>query len=270
MPIDWINVLSTITWGNFSNFLVNIGITGALVWVAVQFVAKKTIDYNVNRKMQEHKGKLDKELEQYETELLIDIKNREHNLQVLTEEVKLDNIRRAQDFSLYTNKRHESYTKLNELLIGSYSAGFRIIMNFGPDFKEMTNEEIKLWLEKRSFGQKDNDKVLTLLEKSRSQAESELTVLWHQHIIYEARREFAELKNYYLVSKLYLSQAITNDINDYISKTSLMLSYHDLGKELNVKGKDITTLDKELSELIDKMTSVMKSELKRGYYSDDD
>lgn len=270
MLLNWLDILSAITWQNLANLFINIGVTGIVFWAVLQFVVKKTIDYKVSQKMQKHKSKLDKELEVYKTELLMDIKVREQKLQILTEEVKLDNIRRAQDFNLYTNKRHEAYTKLNELLIAAYSAAYGIILNFGPDFREMTDEEIIEWLDKRKFGQKDKNNVITLLDKSRSQAESELTSLWHSYNIHAANVTFAELKNYYLASKLYLSQTITTYLNDYISKSSVMLSYHDSDGQIIGLGTEVTSIDKDMSELIDKMTLVMKSELKRGYYPDDD
>ena len=56
MPIDWVAIISLFTWQNFSNFFLNLGITGVLFWAALQFVAKKTIEYKVTQREHEHQA----------------------------------------------------------------------------------------------------------------------------------------------------------------------------------------------------------------------
>lgn len=269
MLIDWIAIISAITWQNVTNFLINIGITGAVFLAALQFVAKKTIDYRVSQRIQEHKAQMDKEVEAFRSELQRDIKVHEQQLQVMTEETKFNLTRMSQDFSLYTNKRHTAYMELHELMIGNYSAVTRILMNFGPDFWHMTNDEIKDWLVRHEFGQTDKDNVAVLLERSKSQAVSELGALWHRYNIHQANVSFAKLKNGFLTSKLYMSKAITEYLTEFISKSSQLMTYYSSDGRGDGWAQKQITLDEELNALIDKITLTMKAELKRGYYPED-
>lgn len=153
IPIDWVAMIPDITWQKVANFLLNLGITGVVFWGAIEFIAKKTIDFKVTQKVQEHKGKMDKQLETYKSNLQHDMKIHEQNLQVLTEQAKYRFNCLSQDYNMYRKERYNSYVNIRKKLLDamSYTLGLR---GFGQieDFTKLSKEEVVDWLDERKFG----------------------------------------------------------------------------------------------------------------------
>lgn len=271
MPIDWVSMIPDITWQKVANFFINLGITGAVFWGTLQFIAKKVIDLKVTEKVQEHKAKMDKQLEGYKSELQQDMKIHEQKLQVLTEEAKFDFARRQQDFGLYNTKRHEVYLKLHQAISEAQS---RVINLHGykelPDYSRYSKEEITKWLDDSKFGQEQKDSVLKYWDTNKAMAVQEayklLTIL-EQH---KAGIAIGEAQNLMIANQLYISDMVLFEARDLIRDIGILLINYKSKDEdlvrLHAESKEVKV---KIEEEFNKVTKHMKQELKKGYYDED-
>lgn len=267
MFVDWLAILSAFSWQNTVNFFVNLGITGALFWAALQFVAKKTIDYKVTQKIQEHQAKLNMELEAYKTELQQEMKAHEQKLQVLTEEAKYRFNCMSQDYNMYSKQRYESYVDIRKKLVNvlSYTLGLRGLVQI-PDFAKFSKQEVEEWLDERKFGQLHKDSVLQVWDKYPKDAVKRLEELQGIYNEYTANKAYGDMHNAIVDSELFLSDELSQMLNNCKFKIHDLLTKYKLAKSVGpdqiVKWvEEEQKLEKELPEIMKQITAQMKAEL---------
>lgn len=267
MPIDWIAILSAITWQNATNFFINLGITGALFWGAMEFVAKKTIDFKVSQKMQEHKAGLDKQLEAYKTELQHDIKVHEQQLQVLTEEAKYKFNCLSQDYNMYSKERYTAYVAMRKKLLDavSYTLGLRGLVQI-PDFSKYSKEEVEAWVDDHKFGQFHKDSVLSIWDTYPNDAVKRLQELHKLYNEHTAANAYAEVHNYLLETELFISDELLPMLHNTKNKIFELQGKYKYAKDVDRKDlpkwvEQEQILAKEVPELLKVVTARIKMEL---------
>jgi hypothetical protein len=267
MPIDWVSMIPDITWQKVANFFINLGITGVVFWGTLQFIAQKAIDLKVTEKVQEHKVKMDKQLEAYKTELQHDMKIHEQKLQVLTEEAKFKFNCLSQDYNMYSKERYTTYVAIRKKLLDavSYTLGLRGLVQI-PDFSAFSKKEVEEWLNEHNFGQQHKDSVLKIWDEYPQSAVRRLQELHKLYNEHTASNAYADAHNLILDSDLFISDELMPLLNATKLKVHELLSKCKLAKHVGedqiVKWvEDEQALAKELPELLIQVTAQMKAEL---------
>lgn len=267
MPIDWVVILSNITRENVANFFINLGITGVIFWGAMEFVARKTIDFKVSQKMQEHKAGLDKQLEGYKTELLHDMKVHEQQLQVMTEEAKYRFNCLSQDYNMYSKERYTVYVSIRKKLLDavSYTLGLRGLVQI-PDFSGFSKQEVEEWLDDHKFSQQHKDGVLKIWDDYPKDAVKRLHELHKLYNEHTASNAYADVHNLILDSELFVSDELMAMLYNAKLKVHELLSKYKMAKHVGSQEivkwvEEEQALSKELPELMNQITVRMKSEL---------
>lgn len=276
MPIDWVVILSKFTREDVVNFFINIGITGAMFWAVVQYVATKTIDLKVNtilleykkemdKEIEDHKLELDKTREAYKTELQCDIKGHEQKLQVMTEETKTELGKKLQNFGLYNTKKHEVYALLYATFIQTYQKiaesldGNAYFMNV---LKGYTMKKLKDHLEEIGANDVIINKYADNWDNVRFNQE-QLNSLCHcvKKLKTElASNELNKTKNEFLRLMLYISK----DVEDKIWKIYGNLFDMVMNKEdsaLLANDENFVKLRTETDNLLKELKDMLRQEL---------
>lgn len=130
------NIISTISsWIPVSLFT----ILGVVAVDVFKYIVKNFLDYRSHKKEQNHQYELNLELERFKISWQENLNKQEQEFQSAMERMKYDFNRYAEDFNLYTTKRHESYLKIHQALLDAESQvlqlrGFIQI----PDFSKYT------------------------------------------------------------------------------------------------------------------------------------
>ncbi len=271
MSIDWITMISDITWQRAVNFFINLGITGVVFLGALKFIAQRVIDFKVTERVQEHKAKMDKQLEDYKSDIQQDMKIHEQKLQVLTEEAKFGFARKQQDFGLYNTKRHEVYLKLHQAITEAQSRvinlrGYREL----PDYSRYSKDEIIKWLDDNNFAQEQRDSVLNFWDTNKPDAVREaykLRTILEQH---KANLAIAEAQNIMIDNQLYTSDTVLFAVRDLIKNIGMLLiNYKSQAEDAVRLYEESEELKVKIEEEFNKATKLMKQELKKGYYNED-
>ncbi|WP_440960437.1 hypothetical protein ACN6KS_21305 [Paenibacillus nitricinens] len=239
-----------IIWGSY---FISIPMLLVVIWAGIRYYAKKSVDQQFAKKLEQHK----------------------HDLQLIIEQNKFDIQRKMHDFSLYTTKRHEIYTKLYSLFMtaqGSVASmwGYRQI----PDFAKFNAEELKKYLLENDVIEEKMIYFLNNWEFSeRRETAKEIQKLYNNIEIMKARKEVIKTHNEHLYSRLYLSDTVS-DICGRLS-TGLRQICNDLEEIFNdeIPNRDKVDVRRELNAKLDRVSEEMielkehmQKELAIGYY----
>lgn len=186
------------------------------------------------------------------------------------ERMKYDFNRYAEDFNLYTTKRHESYLKIHQALLDAESQvlqlrGFIQI----PDFSKYTKEEISIWLDEKHFTEKQKYPVLNNWENNRKEAMKNVNDLFQLSRHHDANTSCNNAKNFVLDYQLYLSEKIFTDCLELTKKIKhLLINYDPTFCYAANKHNESEKLRKEIEDIFTRITIQMKKELQRGYYDE--
>ena len=242
------------------------GVLFILLQIAIVFGFREYIKNGV-------KHQFDKELEGYKDELQRNLKEHEQKLQLATEEAKLDITRRAQDFGLYTQKRHETYIKLHQLFTEAQSRVFgRRGLKSIPDYKRYSKQEIQEWLEDGDFVHQDVDSVLSIWDADRDLGVKkiiDLRKLWERS---QASRGIGEANNFFVESQLYMSRPAIELSGGLLKLLSELRGLYELEDDMGPIQDHPTAseLKLQINDALEKLTLVMRTELKKGYYPEED
>jgi len=276
VPIDWIAILSAITWQNATNFFINLGITGTMFWAFVQYVATKKIDLKVSKTLQEHKKKMDEEIEDhkfeldktreaYKNELQCDIRGHEQKLQVMTEQTKTELGKKLQNFGLYNTKKHEVYASLYATFIHAYQKiadsldGNTYFMNV---LKGYTMEKLKNHLEEIDADDVIISKYADNWDNVRLNQE-QLNSLCHciKKLKTElASNELNKTKNEFLRLMLYTSKDVEDKMWKIHSKLFDMVMNKDDSIQLT-NDENFVKLRTETDNLLRELKDMLRQEL---------
>jgi hypothetical protein len=201
-----------------------------------------------------YKYKVDKNLEQYKQELT-----------QLTENLKFDLQRKTQDFNLYTIKRHEKLPELFKFLLIADST---IRGLFGGrrslTFEEFNRVDIEDYLSNRKVPKGMIEKILIQWHSDKVEAIKQMIDYLRVIEYSEARRDFNEAKNYYILSELYLTDEVTKLTEEYIKILGELLNY----SEFPEPGTHTQRFEyhAQLDNIANQLRIVMKNELGISYY----
>jgi hypothetical protein len=202
-----------------------------------------------------YKFKADKNLEQYK-----------QSLSQLTENLKFDLQRRIQDFSLYTNKRHEKLPELFRLLL---IADSKVRGLFGGrrslTFQEFNRVDTEKFLLDRQVPQGKIETILTTWNVDKDEAITEMNEYLRVIEFSEARKNFYEAKNFYILSELYLTEAVTELTEKFLKVLGELLNYSEY-PETGTHHKRFE-FHAELDNITNQLRNAMKQELGISYYN---
>lgn len=235
-----------------------------LVWIFTKFYAREYIKNQV-------KYGFDVELETHKADLQQELKDHEQKLQVITEEAKLDITRRTQDFNLYTQKRHKSYIKIHQSITEAQSRlfGLRGLVT-GLDYSQFSYDEIKEWLEKNKFGDNDKESVLNIWDTNRAKATRlvwDLNYLLSKH---NTNKSIGKAQNLFVENQLYMSKTAIEVTGELLNKMRILYINYNFQYMDDKKAAEEEELRKAIPDLLEKITLIMREELKKGYYPEID
>ncbi|RUS41954.1 hypothetical protein [Cohnella sp. AR92] len=201
-----------------------------------------------------YKFKADKNLEQYK-----------QSLSQLTENLKFDLQRRIQDFSLYTNKRHEKLPELFRLLL---IADSKIRGLFGGrrslTFQEFNRKDIEKYLLEHQVPQGKIETVLIAWSVNKEEAIKEMNEYLRVIEFSEARKSFYEAKNFYILSELYLTEVVTDLAERFLKALGDLLIYSEYPEPGTHNNR--FELHAELDNITNQLRNALKQELGISYY----
>lgn len=239
-----------IIWGSY---FVSIPMLLVVVWAGIKYYAKKSVDQQFAKKLEEHK----------------------HDLQLIIEQNKFDIQRKMHDFSLYTTKRHEMYSKLYSLFMtaqGSVGSmwGYRQV----PDFSKYKLEELHKYLLENNVS---DEKVTYYMSNwdfpERRETAKEVQKLYDTLELAKAKRDAIKTHNEHLYSRLYLSEPVSNICGNISLRLRQVCD--DLDEIFNdeIPGRDRVEVRKGITTKLDlineemlQLKSHMQKELSIGYY----
>lgn len=223
------------------------------VWAGVKYFTKKRLDYEFNKRLENHKS----------------------DLQSIRDYNSFDLGRRMQDFNLFTTKKHSIYPELYKFLLfaeGKLSLLYNGIIRTFPNFLNMNSEQIVVYLRENNFD--INDDLYGIINEWDDSKKELLQVLYKEirnKEMNEARQAIIEAKNQFLFSRLYLSDEIAASLDEL---TKAMLHYlidkeyvmYESGPEKVEASKALRSSQEKISDLMDLVKKIMQDELKIGYY----
>ncbi|GAV11334.1 hypothetical protein [Paenibacillus sp. NAIST15-1] len=246
------NIHIPIDWGSY---IISIPLILATVWAGLRFLAKKYVEQEFSKRIENHK----------------------HDLNLLVEANKFDIQRKMYDFNLYTTKRHETYMKLYNLFLEASSrvSRFQGIRQI-PDFKNFSNEVIAEYL--RRFNLSESE-WLTIAENWNNGTDPYLVKkvesYYNINEVREMEAAYVKAKNEYLLTRLYLSKKVESICLILSSKlTEALLELEEI-YDINYIEQDINLTEsrKNLRKIHDdinlhslELKDEMQKELSIGYY----
>lgn len=225
------------------------------VWAGIKYLVKKNVDQYFN-----------KSLEEYRTEL-----------QGFLENKKFDFQRMIHDFSLYRNKKHETYPELYKLLIEAIYGLQNLRNNWQfPDFSLYTKNLIVKYMEEKGVEQEKINNISDRWDEIKPVEE-----LKYELKMFEWRKvqkDFSIANEYFLRSELFLSEEIallmrqiTQD-GDVILKNLameiLILTYRIEPEEILYNPKEETEiLHSRVKDYCEKLKNELKRELAIAEYN---
>ncbi|MEC0229041.1 hypothetical protein [Paenibacillus alba] len=188
---------------------------------------------------------------------------------------KFDIQRKIQDFNLYTTKRHETYAKVYGLFLKSEGTaksltGFRSV----PDFEKFNFEELKYYFEKNEIPLASVKFILDKWDDNRSSSAEEMKAFYDQWFVGKAIRSYSDAKNEYLLSRLYLSDEVTQIcdklsfiIGTYCANLELFYDKNFPTQEKSAIAKELRRAEEEITSLIESLKIAMQKEMAIGYYT---
>lgn len=178
---------------------VNLIISLSTILVVIKFTAKKYVELEFNKKIENHK----------------------HELQKIIEVNKFDFQKKLQDFSLYSTKKHEYYQSIyNLFLIADGKARNFLGVRSIPDYLRMNSKQLKYFFEKQDILEVMVGEYLKNWDEDKKEKVQNLEDFMKRYEIDSARLALNDAKNEYLISRLYLSNKVIDICNDLVKAIS--------------------------------------------------
>lgn len=159
--MEWLNNI------NWSQVIAFSGITTIITGVIVAIA-----QYFLNRKLERHKLMMNGYLEEYKLEL-----------QKMTENLRCENQCKLMNYSLYINKKHELYLKINEIIV-TIELKFELLKRKYYDEKMKNN-----LISGKSYAELYDELFWDCLE-------TDFKIIQYQSIIYISDKLFGEIGKY--------------------------------------------------------------------------
>lgn len=179
-------------------------------------------------------------------------------LQIYTKDLNLNYIRKQQDFTLYTTKRHEIYLKLYKQISKAQSGTLHSrLYRKQPDYKCASREELGLWCDENDIPQKERERILDCWDNNPDQAIKEIQSEW---IPKKAKNALVKAQHIMLDNQLYISDKVLRSAERLIENIRQLI--------LDDKASESAEMKQEIQKQLGDLTTSMKTELQQGYYDE--
>ncbi|WP_378210022.1 hypothetical protein [Anoxybacteroides rupiense] len=204
------------------NVIITSGLTSGIVTLILNSLIKGSISHHFNKK-----------LKRFETDL-----------NMMSEEKKLDFQRKLHDFGLYSSKRHEIYPMLYKYLIeASYAVRYPLVIKkYAPD-KTLDEKSLLLF--------KDQESYESLLNEGLTNQEMKLS----QEAAVSAEKAF----DFFRESELFLSEKVAEQGEKIV--TNLIKVAREIYLKNHLKFLEDNGTDFELTKIQLRDDSVIRSEI---------
>ncbi len=198
------------------------------------------------------------------SEFAKELETHRHRLALDAEQVRADHQRRLHDASLYSVKKHEVYRELfNKLLVADGHVGRLVGGRLMPSFDDYSADDMRGVMERAEFTGPQKDAVLRNWDKDRQSAMKAFNAAMRNVELSNAEHAVAEAKNYFLVNALYINDAHSNAVAEILKVLNGSLA-HALFPDEHGSGSEQLKLNKQASELIERLKRALRDDLESG------
>ncbi|MGE7604226.1 hypothetical protein ACQKL5_17285 [Peribacillus sp. NPDC097675] len=169
-------------------------------------------------------------------------------------------------YELFTVKRHESYPELYKLLEICNGAvrrlrGIRRTLHFN----NVNTQDIKAFMEDKSFTSSDIDYILSLWETQNKKAITEINYRLERINYNEAEEKFIEANDYYFFNVLFLSEEVEKMARDLLNNIHTIWLNYDPNYSMygTITGGIPLSKNEELIKQIDQLRSDLKLKMRQ-------
>ncbi|AWM22990.1 hypothetical protein [Bacillus subtilis] len=242
---------------SFINFILDAGIVsvlGALILWGLKVYVNKLTDNHFNKNIANHQQELTKAL-----------KIVEFNYQ-----------RKMEDFTLYTNKRHQIYSELYKWIckaITEVKSATSPLRHRIDESLNLDSDGLKEIIEYEGFNKKEIERVIQKWNVNSKDGIAEANRIMDLHKLGKADEIRAQANNLFFESGLYLSDKLTEALEEIFDILHSMrvdeymyLMYPDSNYSTEVRKKHIENR-KKIENAIKIVRKIMKDELAVGDYN---
>lgn len=234
----------------FSLGTIPISILSALlaVWGGVEFYAKKRLDLEFSKHIEQHKAEL----------------------QQIRDQINFDLGRKMKDFDLYTTKRHQVYPEL----LGLFLVAGEKIGDYGNvrryNISDMTSAQLQHFLVNVFAVPEEHYRHLVeAWESNRVGQIDSVYATCQRYAWVNMLNAIIAAHNKTLLYELYCSEEVAYN---FLKLTKQLKQFTELLNEYLIKNEDLNENAKELKESIESLLSeqkdLMRKELGLGYYNE--
>lgn len=191
-------------------------------------------------------------------------------LEIATEEIRFDFQKKIHNYNLFIQRKFTAYEELQRLML---TAEAHIRSLYGvrrePTFEEYNDEDFRTLLEKNNFPKGKIEELLSI--DNHNEFIHKLRKQMRFKEIRDSEISINELRNYYWLSKMYLSEKIDIEIQTIMDKMlTLQLKYEmleELTREIRQQNQDededekARKLKEEIQKLVPEFVGQVKKEL---------
>ncbi|MEC1437410.1 hypothetical protein P9D57_01320 [Bacillus sonorensis] len=169
--------------------------------------------------------------------------------------------KKIQDFSLYNERKHSSYTELYKLIKEAEGQIFGLRgLKTVPSFTDCNTQDIDNYLKEFNTPQKAITEITHLWEKEKyDEAIQKIREYEKMRDINKAESAFFSAKNYWLLNELYFKEELNTKLHEYFKDLySLYVNYE---MPEGVSRKENRELKSKINDKFDELKSIMKKEL---------
>ncbi len=242
---------------NWLNFILTIlsSTTLTIIFVLITPLAKKLINKYIDIRFDKNKIKY------------------EHDLGLITENARFDFQRKIYDFNIFSLKRHEIYAKLYKKIL-TIQGSVLSLMGFRESVDLMTIDKnnIKEFLKRNNFNESHINELIENWDSDRKTIVDKINNQLRNKEFNDAELELIKTNNYFLESKLFLSENIDDTSTKIISDVRSLFHIYKMSHyyQFYPEGKleEETNLKKMIEENIKTLCNNLKVEISKGDYNE--
>lgn len=149
-----------------------------------------------------------------------ELKRQEQQINEILEQQKFDHQKQLTEYGLYAAKKHERYIELYEKLSEAVNSAGVVSLLFRSmtAFTDYNEEDVNRFLSLLGITQGKKEDVLNTWRLDKNEGIRELRKLNHLYENIRAVKNVAEARHAYVGAKLYLSEELSENIDQYIEE----------------------------------------------------
>ncbi|MED4341991.1 hypothetical protein [Bacillus licheniformis] len=169
--------------------------------------------------------------------------------------------RKIQDFSLYNERKHSSYSELYKLIKEAEGQIFGLRgFNTVPSFKDCNAQDIDNYLKEFNTPQKVIAEITNLWKREKyDEAIQKIREYEKIRDMNNAQTAFFKAKTYWLLNELYFKEELNTKLHEYFKDLYNLYVNYEIPE--GVSRKENTELKSKINDKFDELKSIMKKEL---------